>query len=152
MRQYQTTRAVPYSAEQMFDLAADVERYPQFLRGWQAVRILDRNADTLAVQQIVGLGPLRWRFASRALLQRPERLRISSTERPFEQLEIEWAFAEQTDTMQPGSGCTVAFGAICALRSATVEALASDFLDASFGDIVSAFEQRARQLYSVRMT
>jgi coenzyme Q-binding protein COQ10 len=127
----------------MFDLAADVERYPQFLRGWRAVRIIGRDAvDGLMVEQVVGLGPLHWRFFSSALLHRPGHLCIRSTGRPFDRLQIDWRFADC-----PDNGCTVDFGAICALRQSAIEALASRFLDTSFGDIVSTFEQRAQSLY-----
>ncbi len=127
----------------MFDLAADVERYPRFLRGWRAVRVVGRKADReLTVEQIVGLGPLRWRFCSRALLRRPEYLHIQSTDRPFERLQIDWRFADR-----PDNGCRLEFNAVCALRQSAVEALAADFLDRSFGDIVSTFEQRAHRLY-----
>jgi coenzyme Q-binding protein COQ10 len=144
MRHYSTTRDVAYSAEQMFDLVARVERYPEFLHGWRAVRVIGRDErDALIVEQIVGLGPLRWRFASRALHRRPHQLRIGSTDSPFERLEIDWRFAALSDDR-----CTITFEAICALRSSAVEALAADFLDASFGDIVFAFERRARKLYS----
>jgi len=69
------SRLPPFSCEQLFDLAADVERYPQFLTAWKSVRIVKREANVLDVEQILGVGPVRLSFGSKTVLQRPERPR-----------------------------------------------------------------------------
>ena len=48
-------RSLPYSAEQMFDLAADVERYPEFLRWWITARIRQRRGEIFYTDQVLVL-------------------------------------------------------------------------------------------------
>lgn len=142
MARYTERLTVPYSAEQMFDLAADVESYPLFLNGWRAVRVLRVDDGTRLVEQVLGMGPLKWRFRSHATARRPCWLEIRSDERPFQCLAITWRFAGL-----PEGGAEVDFAALAELRSRRVSALAADFLDAGFNHTVSAFERRARALY-----
>lgn len=145
MGHYARRLIVPYAAAEMYDLAADVERYPEFLDGWRAVRVLSTDGDTRTVEQVLGFGPLKWRFRSYASGDPPRRLLIRSGEAPFRQLEIDW----QLRDLEQG-GAEVAFKAVCELRSSKVDRLASGLLEASFSHTVDAFERRARQLFGSR--
>ena len=62
---------LPYNAEQMFDLVADVERYPEFLPWVIDARVRRHDPRTLFVSMTVASGPLRKRFTTRAVLDRP---------------------------------------------------------------------------------
>ena len=70
-------RPLPYSREQLFDLAADIESYPAFLRGWQSARIIERRGSMLRVKQTLGIGTLNLTFETAAMLQRPHRIAVT---------------------------------------------------------------------------
>lgn len=145
MAHYRRQLIVPYTAAEMYDLAADVEGYPAFLEGWRAVRVVATAGDTRTVEQVLGLGPLTWRFRSCATGERPKRLQIRSSAQPFRHLQIDWTLRDRAE-----GGAEVGFEADCALRSARVDRLAANLLEASFGRTVDAFERRARHLYGPR--
>jgi ribosome-associated toxin RatA of RatAB toxin-antitoxin module len=79
MKRYAVARTLPWSCEQLFDLAADVASYPQFLPGWLAVEILEHTPQKLRVRQQLGFGPVNHSFTSSAELQRPRQVFISTT-------------------------------------------------------------------------
>jgi coenzyme Q-binding protein COQ10 len=79
---------LPFTCEQVFDVAADIERYPAFLPWWISASISRREANTCYVEQVLGRGPVRVRFASKAVLQRPERLDITSSDASFRQFNL----------------------------------------------------------------
>ena len=72
-----------YKTEQPFDLAADVERKTKFLPWWVAARIRTRDRDVYYIDQVVGFGIVRASFSSKTVLRRPERIDVTSTDRPF---------------------------------------------------------------------
>ena len=76
-------RLLPYTAEQLFDLAADVERYPEYLPWWIAARIRKREANVYYTHQVLGLGPIRVSFGSKTVLQPPTRIDVTSKEFPI---------------------------------------------------------------------
>ena len=88
MQKYSRQSQLPYSAELLFELVLDVERYPEFVPGWHAVQILERNGNTLSVAQTFAIGPLTWRFTSHATFERPTRITIESTERYSKRPEV----------------------------------------------------------------
>jgi coenzyme Q-binding protein COQ10 len=142
MNHYSERLIVPFSTTQMFDLASDVESYPLFLDGWRAVRVVREEDGVRLVKQVLGMGPLKWTFHSRAAAARPDWLEIASDEAPFRRLQIDWRFREL-----PGAGSEVDFSAVTELRSRTASKLASDVLTHGFDRTVAAFERRAHALY-----
>jgi hypothetical protein len=76
-----TGRTLPFSREQVFDVAADIERYPDFLPGWRSARITRRESNRCYVEQVLALGFLRVQIATEATLARHSRIDISSTDR-----------------------------------------------------------------------
>jgi hypothetical protein len=69
---------LPFSCEQIFDFAADVERYPDFLPWWASAKVVNREATRLKADQVLGVGPVHIRFESEAVLPRPERMLVTS--------------------------------------------------------------------------
>ena len=138
-------RWLPYRPEQLFDLAADVERYPEFLRWWLAARVRDREASAYRTDQVLGLGPIRVRFASKTVLHRPQRIDVTSDEWPFRQFGLSWIFEPQRP-----AGCRVILVAELELRSWLLQGVVDRILPAVTADIISAFEARARRLYEPR--
>jgi coenzyme Q-binding protein COQ10 len=99
---YRETRLAPYAREQIYAVVADIERYPEFVPGWSSARVIRRQDQVCHVEQEIGLGPVRLSFASRAELRPPERIVISTSERPFRRLEIDWVFVQDQNP-----GCEV---------------------------------------------
>jgi len=133
---------LPWDAAKMFDLVADIERYHEFLPLWTQARITRRAGDTLFVTQGIEFGLLHLEFESRAELQRPERLRVSSTAGPFRSLLIDWRFAPVA-----GSGCEVTLSVTVEMRSVLLEAGSGRLLDGLTRDIFTRFHDRAQLLY-----
>src|SRR5690606_7302267 len=80
------TRRLPYSAEQMFDLVADVARYPEFLPWVVATRIRSNDGNEMVADMLVGFKALREKFTSRVLLDRPNRLEVIYVDGPMRDL------------------------------------------------------------------
>jgi len=141
MPAHATRRTLPWSCEQLFDLAADVERYPEFIPGWQDVRVLERSDNRLTVEQCLGLGPLQHCFTSEALLERPRRVVVNSHHSPFRKLQIEWRFSPDNEA------CRVELAIGLEMRSAVLETATETLFIMTADDVIARFELRARQLY-----
>ncbi|MGA2024137.1 MAG: type II toxin-antitoxin system RatA family toxin [Steroidobacteraceae bacterium] len=136
-------RLLPHSGEQLFDLVADVERYPEFLPGWISARILRREGNVCDVEQVLGFGPVRLPFVSRAVLHRPSRIDIGSDDahfRHYSQSMLVWA--------QPAGGARLSIVARLELSSALLQPFASRMLPDSIEQSIAAFEARADHLYA----
>ena len=135
-------RSLPYSREQIFDIAADVERYPQFLRWWISARVLRREADVLQVEQTLGAGPLQLKFTSKAVVQRPERLEVSSSDPLFRKFVLCFLV-----TARGPNACALRITAELELRSRLQQLVVGATLSASLTEILAAFEARLMRLY-----
>jgi coenzyme Q-binding protein COQ10 len=140
MPRQEVQRVLPHTAERLFDIAADVERYPEFLPWWVAARVRHRQGDVYQTDQVVSLGVLRRRFSSETVLRRPERIEVTSTDRLFRRFELVWAFDAAAD-----EGCLVSLAVDLELRSRVMDALLGQTLAGTVDGIVSAFEARARR-------
>jgi coenzyme Q-binding protein COQ10 len=138
-----TSGTLPYSCEQMFDLAADIERYPEFLAGWISARIRKRECNTCHVDQVVGFGPVRMQFASTAVLQPPHRIDVSSTDPRFRKYSLSWLIEEA-----PTRGCQVSITVDLELKSGLLRPVVNRLLPAAVEDIVAAFRARAHAIYA----
>jgi coenzyme Q-binding protein COQ10 len=131
-----------WSAEQMYDLVADVGRYAEFLPWVVATRVKSDSEDEMIADMLVGFSALREKFTSRVLKQRPNAIKVEYIEGPLKRLENTWNFKPE-----PDGGCTIEFCVDFTFRSAIFEKLAGQYLDAAFRKMVAAFEKRAEQLY-----
>jgi coenzyme Q-binding protein COQ10 len=136
-----------FSREEIFDLAADVERYPEFLHFWKSALIVKREPDRLWVEQVLGFGPVRLRFTSAAMLRRPERIEISSSDPLFRECRLVFSIAPAAPV-----GCTLSLQVDLSLRSTLVQPIVERVLGSSIDGVVAAFEARAQQLYPRRVT
>lgn len=134
--------ALPYTRYQLFDLAADVERYPDFVPGWVAARIRNREADVYYTDQVIRFAMVRKRFRSKTVLHRPERIDVTSTDGPVRNLHLTWLFKPQ-----PGNGCLVSLSVDLELRSQLIQDLFAQDMILAVGPIMSAFETRAHRLF-----
>jgi coenzyme Q-binding protein COQ10 len=134
---------LPYAREQLFDLVADVERYPDFLHWVVATRVLRREGNTLWVEMVVGTGVLRRRFVSTAVLDRPKRIEIRSQDALFERYHQTWTFQAAE-----GGGTIVEFHVDFGFRSRLIHLMMGAFIEEAARTMVSAFRHRARQIYA----
>src|SRR3954454_19606013 len=82
MTTYAERRPVPYSAEQMYALVAEVERYPEFLPWCLAAKIRQREGSVIYADLVIGFRMVRERFTSRVALQAGHRIDVSYAEGP----------------------------------------------------------------------
>jgi coenzyme Q-binding protein COQ10 len=136
------SRVLPYRPEQLFDLAADVESYPSFVPGWLSAEILRRDGDIYYTDQVVGFGPMRWRFASRTVLRRPTEIAVTAIDGPFRRFELAWRFRP----LAQGS-CEVTMTGEFELSTALLHGAFSRLIAGSLDAALAAFEDRAHQLY-----
>jgi len=143
---FETSRRVPFSARQMFDVVADVERYPQFLPLCEGLVVHSRERqgpDTvLAATMTVGCGAIRESFTSRVTL-RPEQCEIlvAYLNGPFSHLDNRWRFREAN------SGSRIDFFIDYAFSSRMLALLMGAVFDKAVRKYTSAFEARAHALY-----
>lgn len=146
MTKHAETRILPYSPRQMYDLVADVARYPEFLPWTAAARIrsiTDKgdHAEMLA-DLVVSFKVFRERFGSRVGLYESEyRIDTAYIDGPFKHLESRWIFHDHPD------GCEVDFSVDFEFRNRILQGAAGMFFTEAMQRIVGAFENRARDLY-----
>lgn len=134
-------RFLPHSAEQMFDLVADVARYAEFLPWVSAVRVRSDSPTEMVADLLVGFRSLRERFTSRVKKERPGLICVDYIDGPLKFLRNEWHFAPA-----PG-GCTIDFTVDFAFKNRIFEAIAGQMFDTALRKMINAFEQRADALY-----
>ena len=135
-------RRLPWSPEQMFDLVADVRRYPEFLPWVVATRIRSENESEMIADMLVGFSALKEKFTSRVRFDRPTGIVVEYLDGPLRKLENNWAFAPDGE-----GACIVDFQVDFAFRNVIFEKLAGQYLDSAFRKMVGAFETRAEKLY-----
>jgi coenzyme Q-binding protein COQ10 len=147
MPTFETTRTVPHSARQMFDLVADVERYPEFLPLCEALTVRsrkEREEKTLLVADMtVGYKAIRETFTSQVLLKVDDlAIDVKYLDGPFKYLTNEWRFVDRE-----GGGSDVRFFIDYEFKSRMLGALMGAMFDRAFRRFAEAFEKRAREIY-----
>lgn len=145
---FKTERRVGHRPEAMFDLVADVEKYPQFVPLCEALKVRrrvnagDDGVSILVADMTVAYALLRETFTSRVTLDRP-RLHIIAEyiDGPFSRLENHWRF------IPDGEGTRVAFSIDYEFRSRALALVMGAAFDAAFRRFAEAFEARADQIY-----
>src|SRR3954454_15453386 len=135
-------RVLPYKPEQMYDLVADIEKYPQFLPWCLAARIRKREGNVVYADLIIGFKMIRERFTSRVTLSPPDRIDVSYTEGPFSYLNNHWIFNPTED-----GGCLIDFYVDFEFRSKMLQKIIGVLFNEAVRRMVTAFESRALQLY-----
>ena len=141
MPKHSETRRMPYSAEQMFDLVADVRRYPEFLPWVTAMRVRKDTPDEAIADMIVGFKGLRETFTSRVQKTRPSDITVDYIEGPLKFLHNTWRFRPD------GEGCLVDFSVDFQFKSRMFEMLAGQVFGLALRRMIGAFEERAKTLY-----
>lgn len=135
-------RRMPWSAEQMFDLVADVARYGEFLPWVVATRVRADSETEMVADMLIGFNALREKFTSRVEKRRAELIKVHYVNGPLRDLDNVWLFSTRED-----GGCEVDFSVEFTFRNAMFEALAGQYFERAFRKMVGAFETRAEVLY-----
>lgn len=148
MPEFSTTRRVHHSAADMFDLVADVERYPEFVPLCSALRVRSRTGTSEGVEAVVAdmtvaFKLVRETFRSRVTLDRPNlQILVEYLEGPFSKMENRWEFHAVGEQL-----CDVKFFIAYEFRSRTLGMLMGAMFDAAFRKFSGAFERRADAIY-----
>jgi coenzyme Q-binding protein COQ10 len=148
-------RFLPYRPEQLFELVASVDRYPEFLPWCIAARI--RSRDTLpgdpprtviSADLVIGFRMIRERFTSRVTLQPPRRIDVNYSEGPFKYLNNHWIFDPVAPSPEhPSGGTMLDFYVDFEFRSKLLQSVMAMLFNEAVRRMVAAFEGRAKQLY-----
>ncbi|MEH6644968.1 type II toxin-antitoxin system RatA family toxin [Sulfitobacter sp.] len=146
MPTHSETRILPYSAQQMYDLVADVANYPKFLPWTAAARVnsVDDLGDhsIMDADLVISFKVFRERFTSRVVLW-PERKHIDTEylDGPFKYMKSNWSFADVE------GGCEVSFFVDFEFRNAILQKIIGVVFNEAMQRVVKAFEKRAQALY-----
>jgi len=148
MPQFSTSRRVKHAAAEMFDLVADVERYPEFVPLCKALRVRQRidgpeGVEILVADMTVAYKLVRESFTSRVTLDRPNlQVLVEYLEGPFTHLENRWRFHPLGERE-----CEVHFFISYEFRSRMLSVLMGSMFDLAFRRFAIAFERRADAIY-----
>ena len=134
-------RVIAYTPEQLFDLVADVERYPDFLPWCVGARIRSRTPKELHADLTIGFGPFRESFTSRVDLDRPNTAHVRYERGPFRYMNNKWTFNPHP------KGCAVDFFVEFEFRSRLLQAAIGVVFNEAVRLMVSAFLKRAKEVY-----
>jgi coenzyme Q-binding protein COQ10 len=148
MPQFRTKRRVKHSASDMFDLVADIERYPEFLPLCEATRVRKRTAteegiETVVADMTVAYKVLRETFTSRVTLDRPNlQILVEYLDGPFSRMENRWDFHPVGDQL-----CEVEFFISYEFKSRIFAMLMGAMFETAFRRFAQAFERRADEVH-----
>jgi len=132
----------------MFDLVADVERYPEFVPLCRSLKVRNRipepeGVEILVADMTVAYKLVRESFASRVTLDRPQlQILVEYLEGPFSHLENRWEFHPTGER-----SCDVTFFISYEFRSRMLGILMGSMFDLAFRRFTAAFERRADAIY-----
>ena len=135
-------RHLPYRPDQLYDLVAGVERYPEFLPWCKAARITRRDGEVFFADLVVAFKMFRERFSSKVTLMPQSGVDVEYIDGPFRYLNNHWRFDPA-----PDGHCIVDFYVDFEFRSRILQNLIGLLFNEAVSRMVGAFEARARQLY-----
>jgi coenzyme Q-binding protein COQ10 len=151
MPRFSNKRRVQHRADQMFDLVADVERYPEFVPLCSALKVRRRNpqadgTELIAADMTVSFKLVKETFTSEVMLDRKNlKIIVRYLQGPFSSLENRWIFEPKGD-----DACDVGFFIAYEFKSRVLASLMGSMFDAAFARFSAAFEKRADMIYGRR--
>jgi coenzyme Q-binding protein COQ10 len=148
MPQFSTKRHVRHSADDMFDLVADVEHYPEFVPLCRDLKVRQRTAagegvEIVVADMTVSFKLVRETFRSRVTLDKPKfQILVEYLQGPFSRMQNRWDFKPAGD-----NACDVEFFIDYEFKSRTLGMLMGSMFDMAFRRFSAAFEARADQVY-----
>lgn len=146
MPQHSETRTMPYSAEQMYALVADVAKYPEFLPWCAAARLRSEtpmgDKSVIEADLVISFKLFREKFGSRVTLDpKARQIDVEYLDGPFRYLNNHWRFTPLDQ------GCEVDFHVDFEFRSVLLQGVIGLVFNEAMQRIVRAFEARAAELY-----
>jgi coenzyme Q-binding protein COQ10 len=135
-------RFLPHTPEQLYDLVADVEDYPNFLPWCVALRVTSRTEMEIRADMVVGFKMLREKFTSRVTLTPKTQIDVAYLDGPFSYLENRWRF------LPADGGCEIDFFIDFELRSRLLRKVMEPLFGEAVRRMVRAFEKRADARYA----
>ncbi|ETR75123.1 cyclase [Afipia sp. P52-10] len=151
MPSFSNKRRVSHTASEMFDLVADVERYPEFVPMCQSLKVRQRTAkpdgtEVIVADMTVSFKLIRETFTSRVTLDRTNlTILVEYLRGPFSSLENRWTFEPRGE-----NACEVGFFIAYEFKSRMLAMLMGAMFDAAFQRFAGAFERRADAIYPRR--
>jgi len=142
MPRHSETRYLPYTPDQVYALVADVGSYSEFLPWVIATRIKSNDETEMVADMIVGFKHLREKFTSHVRKVPGSSIKVEYLDGPLRDLENRWAFQSYGD-----GHCKVDFNVAFSFKNRVFENLAGQYFDKAFRKMVTAFEDRAAELY-----
>ena len=134
-------RIVSYRQDQMFDLVADVAKYPEFLPWCLASRVRKSSSTVMTADLVIGFKRVRETFTSRVELVPFRRIEVQYIKGPLRYLKNSWSFEPHPD------GCEIDFTVDFEFRNKVLQKLIGSLFGEAFRRMVGAFEARAQALY-----
>lgn len=147
MNRYKTTRIVSHSAQQMFNVVADVEKYPEFVPLCEGLVVTSRETEEdreiLVADMTVSFKLVRETYTSKVVLDLSHnRILVSYLDGPFKHLDNRWLFRPKGE-----DSCYVDFFIAYEFRSRPLQLLMGSMFDHAFRSFAEAFEKRADKIY-----
>lgn len=142
MRELHRTVIVPYTPAQMFELVADVERYPEFVPWCADSQLLERDDDSLVGRLEMAMGPLTGGLTTRNRLEPPGAMTLELVAGPFSELHGEWQFKSLGE-----SGCQVDLQMRFAFSNPVKNLVLGAAFEQTCNRLVDAFVARAAEVY-----
>lgn len=146
MPKHSIQHLLPYTAEQMYNLVADIEKYPEFIPWCVAARITKRNGNNLTADLVIKFKAFQEKYTSNVTLAPPDgndpsAIDVTLLHGPFTHLDNFWKFSPLPE------GCLVDFDIDFRFKSPLLEKMIGFMFDKAFTKMLTAFEERAEKLY-----
>lgn len=135
-------RRLPYTPEQLFELVAAVDKYPEFLPWCLSSTIKKREENVFYADLIIGYSMFREKFGSKVTLEHPLRIDVQYLSGPMKYLTNHWEFIREND-----GSCTIDFYVAFEFKNRLIQNLIGAFFNELVRRMVSSFEARAKALY-----
>ena len=145
MPSHSEMRILPYSAEQLFSLVMDIEKYPEFLPWCTGARINSKSKNDLEADVLIGYKMFREKFSSRVHFTKPREIEVEYLKGPMRHLHNKWVFRD----MKEGQ-CQVDFYVDFSLKTKLFESLVDQFFHKALVKMINAFEGRAMEIYGAK--
>lgn len=141
MPRHEETRDLPFAANDLFDLVADVKSYPDFLPWCRNARLYRQREDGFMADLVIGFKIYKETFTSRVRLDRPRHIHVDYIRGPLRYLKNDWWFEEQVD-----GRTNVHFIVDFEFKNPVFQRLVGLLFEEAVSHMVSAFEERARKV------
>ena len=133
---------LPFSADQIYDLIYDIEKYPQFMSGCSAAKVITETSNEVVAELQLGKGGVNVTFVTRNQVCRPEYIKMALESGPFKKLKGGWEI-----TALDSQACKINFDITFTLASKLAEIAMKKMLSSTIDDLINSLSERARTLY-----